>query len=97
MPVTPNIFAWLALIVCIPICVRLFQRYPPPQACAIAIIGSFMFMPELLEFDPPLLPPFDKVTIPALGALIGAYFYGGRARLARARPFRGPDAWSAPC
>jgi hypothetical protein len=51
-----------------------------------------MFLPEVIAFDPPLLPPIDKQTIATFWVIIGCW-WKARQRLSRARPFRGIDAF----
>jgi hypothetical protein len=86
----PNIVAYLALWLWLPIALFLFYRRKAQEACAMTILFGAMFLPEVLEFDLPLLPAFDKLSIPALGAFIGALIWA-RPQLAKAKPFSGVD------
>ena len=86
----PNFFATLVLIAGGLVALSLFRGKRPYEAAALGLIGCAMFLPEKLELDPPLLPPFDKVSIPALGTFAGAMIWA-RAKLARAGALRGVD------
>jgi len=90
-PVGTNFFAYFMLVMWMPLALTLFAWLRPAQAAAITYIGGVMLLPELVKIDPPALPPFDKQTIPALAALVGALIWA-RPKLVAARPFRGAEA-----
>lgn len=63
----------LVLLVYIPITLFLFARFSPAKAAAMSLLGAAMFLPEHAAFDPPVLPPFDKRSIPAVVAAFILY------------------------
>src|SRR5687767_12886643 len=67
----PNSLSYIALVLWAPITLLLFARLRPPLAAAIALVGGMLFLPEVIFFNPPLLPELDKRTIPPLAALVG--------------------------
>jgi hypothetical protein len=90
IPVTPNILAWLVLILWGPITIALFARFRPPIATALCLIGGVLFLPQKVDFDLPVLPPFDKFTITNVWTLIGC-LWKCRGQLASARVGSGVD------
>jgi hypothetical protein len=60
-----------ALLLWIPLAIVLFLVMRAERAALITIFGGLLFLPELVWFKLPLLPPFDKQTIPYFAALIG--------------------------
>jgi hypothetical protein len=91
---TPNTFSYAALVLWGPITLVLFARLKPPLATALALVGGMLFLPEVVSFNPPILPVLDKSTIPGFAAIVGCLSTAaGRKRLAAARPFRGIDLW----
>lgn len=65
----PNSFAYLALIAWPLITVALFLRLSLERAVIWSILGAYLVLPPVAAMDFPLLPPFDKVTIPNVAAL----------------------------
>lgn len=61
----------LFLLAFVPFGLALFRLLPVPAATATALISSAIFLPELTEIDPPLVPPINKHSIGALVALLG--------------------------
>jgi hypothetical protein len=91
---TPNSFSYAALVLWGPITLVLFARLRPPLATAIALVGGMLLLPEVVNFNPPILPVLDKHTIPGFAAIVGCLSTAaGRKRLRAARPFRGIDRW----
>ena len=82
--------AILALLFVIPASVVVFSFLRPTHAVLTLFLGGMLFLPELVQLDLPLLPPFNKHSIPALCMLIGVLITA-RDRIAAARPGRGPD------
>ncbi len=82
---TPNLFAYAALILFVPLSALAFFWLRPATAVATVLIGAALFLPERVAFDAPLIPPMDKVTISGLCALIGVLVSSGW-RVFRARP-----------
>jgi len=62
--------AWAALILWPFLAVIFFAAMSVPAALVATIVGGYLFLPEQVEFDLPVLPPLDKHTIPALSALV---------------------------
>lgn len=78
----PNSFAYLMLLVWPLIAVVLFRRLPLERALVWSILGAYLILPPLTQFDFPLVPPLDKVSIPNLSAfLICALMLGHRIPL----------------
>ncbi|MFK8003265.1 MAG: hypothetical protein AB8H86_27090 [Polyangiales bacterium] len=87
---SPNIFSTLALFLWIPVTAWLFKRFKPAEAAIWAILLSVNYLPEVVAFDPPLLPPLDKTSMAALWCLI-ACIVKSPGRIKSAKPFRGID------
>ncbi len=69
--VTPNFVAYLALAAWLPVAISIYFFMRPTLATAVVLIFGALFLPERLQFDLPVLPPFDKFTFSCLAALIG--------------------------
>lgn len=87
----PNLFAYLALFLWVPVTLVAFSRLRPPMATMVCVLGGAMFLPEQLAVDPPLLPPMDKRSLTAVWALVGC-LWKARDRIKTAKPLRGMDA-----
>jgi hypothetical protein len=83
-----NALAYLALILWFPFSLLIFSTLRPARATLVVVLGGTLFLPEVLNFDFPLLPPFDKNAITCSSALIGILFRA-RRQFRRAKPFRG--------
>lgn len=68
----------------------LFARLKAPTAALLVMLGGVMFLPELVEFDLPGLPPYNKKNAISLSLMLGA-LYACRGRLLAARPGTGYD------
>jgi hypothetical protein len=66
-----SLFAQIALLVSIPVSISLFFLVRPQTAALITILGGDMFLPELVNFKLPLMPPLEKHNVPYLCVLIG--------------------------
>lgn len=84
----PNILAYLALLMWPVLAMVFFAWTRPPIACAMVLVGGVMFLPAVVAFDAPLIPPLDKDLIPSAAALIGCLVSAPQA-LKNSRPFRG--------
>lgn len=64
--------AWpgLVLLAYIPVIWFFFARFSAVKAAAMSLLGATLFLPEDAAFDLPVLPPFDKHSIPAIVATI---------------------------
>ncbi len=65
----PNSLAYLVLIAWPLVTVGLFLRLSLERAVIWSILGAYLVLPPVAAVDFPLLPPFDKVTIPNVAAL----------------------------
>jgi len=70
----PNLLAYTALIIWPLISFELFRRLKPVPAIFFTIVGGYLLLPVKVAIDFPLIPPLDKETIPAIGALIGCIY-----------------------
>ncbi len=68
----PNIIAYAALLIWPLIILWMFRKMPPERAFIWSILGGYMLLPELTEFNPPMIPAFDKASIPNLTAFVVA-------------------------
>lgn len=87
-----NAFAYLALFGFVPFGVALFSMFRPAVATLLVFLLSFMFLPEMVELDLPLVPGIGKQEVAALACVFGILLRA-RSRLFRARPLRGPDVF----
>jgi hypothetical protein len=84
--------AYLALLVWIPLGIAMFGMMKPIKAGVAALILGVLFLPELAAFDPPALPPIDKMAVACLASYLGALVFA-RRELGRAKFLRGPEVW----
>lgn len=63
-------FAYVVLGLWVPLTVALFFTMRPERALVFSVLGSMLFMPEVVQFKFPLLPPFNKHNIPYACALV---------------------------
>jgi hypothetical protein len=87
---TPNILAWMALILCLPFSLWAVRRWRPAVSVPIVLIVSHMFLPSAFGFEVPAIPPIDRNIIPQWSALLGCLIFR-RKSLAGAKPGRGLD------
>ena len=66
----PNPIAYLMLLIWPFICLALFRNLPLQRALIWSILGGYLFLPPLAEFNLPLVPGLDKVSIPNLSVLL---------------------------
>ncbi len=59
-------FAYLALLLVVPLTITAFATLRPVVATLVVYLGSVMFGPMLVDFDAPLVPPLDKESLPNL-------------------------------
>lgn len=64
----PNAIAYAALLIWPLVIVVMFRKMSPERAFIWAILGGYMVLPELTEFNLPAIPAFDKTSIPNLTA-----------------------------
>ena len=79
----PNIVAFAALAVWPLVTIVMFRRLPVEKAIIWAILAGYLLLPPPpAGFDFPLLPAFDKDTIPSLMVLFCCFFlYGHRGSI----------------
>lgn len=65
-----NSVAYLALVAWPLICLVLFRTQKVERALIWSILGGYLFLPPLTEFNLPLVPSMDKVSIPSLSVLL---------------------------
>lgn len=85
-----NALAYLALLLVVPATIAAFAYLKPTRAVLAVLLGSLLFLPELVCFDAPLVPPLNKQSLPALCMLCAVLVTAG-SRVRAARPGRGID------
>lgn len=75
----PNSFAYLMLMIWPIACVMMFRRMGIERAIIWAILGGYLLLPPRAVFDLPMVPDFDKTSIPNLFALACCLFVAKRA------------------
>jgi hypothetical protein len=90
----PNALAWLALALCLPVSILAVSMRRAAVAVPIIILAGQMFLPTMIEFDAPLIPPLNKDVLVPLGVLIGCLLFRRKA-LAGGKPFQGYDLFIA--
>lgn len=71
----PNTFAYLMLMIWPLVCLGLFRAMPPERAVIWSILGGYLILPPLAEFNLPLVPSMNKFSIASLSAFALALFY----------------------
>ena len=64
----PNPVAYLVLLLWPLAIMWMFRKMPPERAFIWAILGGYMLLPEATEINLPMVPAFDKYSIPNLTA-----------------------------
>ncbi|UWR23511.1 hypothetical protein [Sulfitobacter sp. S190] len=65
----PNAIAYLALLAWPMVCLVMFRTLRVERALIWSIVGGYLLLPPLAEFNLPLVPALDKVSIPSVAAL----------------------------
>lgn len=65
-----NALAYLMLAIWPIVCLVLFRTQKVERALIWSILGGYLFLPPLTEFNLPLVPAMDKVSIPNLSVLL---------------------------
>ncbi|MGH0032166.1 MAG: hypothetical protein ACQGVC_20440 [Myxococcota bacterium] len=73
----------------VPVGLAIFRLAPPTVAAPLVILSAALFLPELTEFDAPLIPPINKHSVGTVVALLGCLWVAP-SRLTR-RFGAGPD------
>lgn len=63
----------------------LFRKLRPEPALIATILLGYLFIPERVGYDPPLLPPINKHLMPLLCAAVGMWMIRRREALAAER------------
>jgi hypothetical protein len=71
MYATPNFFAYIALLSWPFVALLLYKFRPPAEATIWTILGGFLLLPVGVEIKIPMIPQFDKNSIPNICAVIG--------------------------
>jgi hypothetical protein len=66
-----GIVAPVVLALSVPLIIGLFFVLRPVEATIAALLGAELFLPELVNFKVPFMPPFDKHVLPYLSVLVG--------------------------
>lgn len=74
----PNAIAYLVLALWPLVCLLMFRRLRFEQALIWSILGGYLILPQLTEFNLPLVPAMDKTSIPNLSAFLICVFALGR-------------------
>lgn len=85
----PNGIAYLMLLIWPAVCLVLFRTQSVERAIVWSILGGYLLLPPLAEFNLPLVPAMDKVSIPNLSVLAILVF--GTAHKVRLLP----EGWIA--
>lgn len=89
----PDVRPFLALALYIPVAIGVAASSSKEQSTRTIFyifLGGVMFLPELVAFDAPLIPPLSKYEISGLMGLAGAGLLE-RRRLVASKPLRGVD------
>jgi len=78
--ITPNYFAYAALLLWPLIAIYLFATRPISQALLWTILGGYLLLPVAIEIKLPGVPGFDKNSIPALISLLGCWIFARNSR-----------------
>jgi len=70
----PNIFAFFVVMVYPLIAMFLYKKMSVQKATFWTIVGGYMFLPVNTGIDLPLIPAFDKGSMPVLGAFLGCKY-----------------------
>ncbi|MEQ6204072.1 hypothetical protein ABMC88_13560 [Sulfitobacter sp. HNIBRBA2951] len=65
----PNSIAYLMLLIWPFVCLVLFRTQKVERAVVWSILGGYLLLPPLAEFNLPLVPSMDKVSIPNVSVL----------------------------
>ncbi len=76
----PNPFAYLVLFAWPVVITWLYSARRPMQATVIALLGAHLLLPVHLEVDLPLIPPFDKHSLPNTAAFVACLIFVKNAK-----------------
>ncbi|MGE4325706.1 MAG: hypothetical protein AB7E21_06285 [Pseudodonghicola sp.] len=66
----PNALAMLMLMIWPIACIILMKRLPLERGLIWCILGGYLLLPPVANFDLPLIPPMDKDSIPSVMAFL---------------------------
>ncbi|MFN3937270.1 MAG: hypothetical protein ACK4KW_06800 [Gemmobacter sp.] len=66
----PNTLSYLVLLGWPLVVLVLFRRMPAERALIWSILGGYLLLPPVAQIDLPMIPAFDKMSIPALSAFL---------------------------
>lgn len=66
----PNALAYLMLMIWPLACLVMMLRLPLERAIVWCILGGYLLLPPLANFDLPLVPAMDKFSIPSVAAFL---------------------------
>lgn len=70
----PNLLAYAMLLVWPFVAWQLYRRLDPARALIWTVLAGYLFLPPATRFDFPVIPDFDKDSLPALTALALSLF-----------------------
>jgi len=71
----PNSLAYLMLMIWPVVSLIMFHRFSLERAIIWTILGGYLVLPQMAEFDLPLVPDMTKVSIPNICAFVLCVFY----------------------
>lgn len=89
-----SVLAFLALVLFAPFAAVVYASVRPTIATTVVLLTSILYLPQIVSFDPPGLPPLDKNSVAALCALFGCCVTAW-SKVRAARPGRGVDLFGA--
>lgn len=88
----PGFFAYFVLAAYVPLSALAFFLMRPAKAAMFVVLVGILFLPGLVCFDAPLVPPLGKHEVATVCALMGLLAFSPR-QVRRARLGRGGDAF----
>lgn len=74
----PNAIAYAMLLIWPLVCVAMLRRMPLERGLIWCILGGYLLLPQSAEFDLPLIPAMDKVSIPNISAFFVCVYVMGK-------------------
>src|ERR1700676_3403237 len=74
----PNLFAYIVLFGWPLVALYVYRRLSIAQATIWTILGGYLLLPIGLTMKIPIIPEFNKHSIPNLAALLGCILYARR-------------------
>ena len=88
----PGFFAYFVLAAYVPLSALAFFLMRPAKAAMFVVLVGVLFLPGVVAFDAPLIPPLGKHEVATFCALMGLLAFSPR-QVRRARLGRGGDAF----